>query len=173
MSPQQIALVRESWQRVLPIKERAAELFYQRLFELEPSLEPPFRGDMTEQGRKLMAMIGTVVSRLDRLGEIVPAVQQLGRRHAQYGVEDEHYDTVGTALLSTLRAGLGDALSREAEEAWAVAYTTLAGVMKQASAEASTAPASGASTHRPSTTRDVFSRPPISTEEPIGAAVRV
>jgi hemoglobin-like flavoprotein len=100
---------------------------------------------MTEQGRKLMAMIGTVVSRLDRLGEIVPAVQQLGRRHAQYGVEDEHYDTVGTALLSKLRAGLGDALSREAEEAWAVAYTTLAGVMKQASATDSTATASEAS----------------------------
>lgn len=164
--------MRESWQRVLPIKERAAELFYQRLFQLDPGLEPMFRGDMTEQGRKLMAMIGTVVARLDQLGELVPAVQQLGRRHAQYGVEDEHYDTVGTALLSTLRAGLGDDLSCEATEAWAVAYTTLAGVMKQASAEASAAPDSEACTHRPSTPRDVFSGPPISTEEPIGAAVR-
>jgi hemoglobin-like flavoprotein len=90
---------------------------------------------MTDQGRTLMAMIGMVVSRLDQLGEIVPAVQHLGRRHAEYGVEDEHYDTVGTALLSTLRTGLGDALSREAEETWAVAYATLGGVMKQASAE--------------------------------------
>ncbi len=137
MSPRDIALVRSSWRRVLPIKERAAELFYRRLFELDPSLEPLFHGDMTAQGQKLMAMIGTVVSRLDRLGELVPAVQQLGRRHAQYGVADEHYDTVGTALLGTLRAGLGDALSHEAEEAWALAYTTLADVMKQASAEAS------------------------------------
>jgi hemoglobin-like flavoprotein len=173
MNPRQIALVRESWQCVLPIKERAAELFYQRLFELDPSLEPLFRGDMTEQGRKLMAMIGMVVSRLDQLGEIVPAVQQLGRRHAQYGVEDEHYDTVGTALLSTLRAGLGDALSREAEEAWALAYTTLAGVMKQASAEASAAPSSAASPRRPSTTGDIAPRPQVSREESIGAAVRV
>jgi hemoglobin-like flavoprotein len=158
---------------VLPIKERAAEIFYQRLFELDPGLEPLFRGNMTELGRKLMATIGTVVSRLDRLGEIVPAVQQLGRRHVQYGVEDEHYDTVGTALLSTLRDGLGDALSRDAEEAWAVAYTTLAGVMKQASADASTAPASGASPHPPSTTRDAFSRPSIAKQELIGAAARV
>jgi hemoglobin-like flavoprotein len=83
-----------------------------------------------------MAMIGLVVSRLDRLADLVPAVQQLGRRHAGYGVEEEHYDTVGSALLSTLRLGLGDALSFEAEEAWAVAYTTLAGVMKQAAADA-------------------------------------
>jgi hemoglobin-like flavoprotein len=81
-----------------------------------------------------MAIIGMVVSQLDRLGEIVPAVQELGRRHAHYGVRDEHYDIGGTALLSTLRVGLGDALSREAEEAWAVAYATLTGVMKQACA---------------------------------------
>jgi hemoglobin-like flavoprotein len=136
MNSRQIALVRSSWRKVLPIKQRAAELFYARLFELDPTLEPLFRGDMTEQGRKLMAMLGTVVAQLDRLGELLPAVEQLGRRHAGYGVEDAHYETVGEALLGTLRAGLGDDLSREAEEAWAVAYTTLAGVMKQASAEA-------------------------------------
>jgi hemoglobin-like flavoprotein len=136
MSPLHIALVRSSWRRVLPIKERAAELFYRRLFELDPGLESLFRGDLTTQGQKLIAMLGIVVSRLDRLGELVPAVEELGRRHARYGVEDEHYDTVGAALLSTLRAGLGDALTREAEEAWALAYATLAGVMKRASAGA-------------------------------------
>ena len=136
MNPRQIALVRSSWRQVLPIKQRAAEIFYERLFELDPRLKPLFRGDMTEQGRKLMAMLGAVVSQLDRLDELVPAVQQLGRRHAGYGVEDAHYETVGKALLSTLRAGLGDALSSEAEEAWAVAYTTLAGVMMRASAAA-------------------------------------
>jgi len=134
MNPRQIALVRSSWRQVLPIAEQAAEIFYARLFELDPTLKPLFRGDMTEQGRKLMAMLGAVVAQLDRLGELVPAVQQLGRRHAGYGVEDRHYDTVGEALLGTLRAGLGDALSREAEEAWATAYTTLARVMMRAAA---------------------------------------
>ena len=136
MSPQQIALVRSSWRRVLPIRELAAELFYRRLFELDPRLEPLFRGNIAEQGRKLMAMLDLVVSHLDRLGEILPDVQQLGRRHDAYGVPDDAYDTVGAALLSTLLIGLGDALTREGEEAWAVAYTTLATVMKQASAEA-------------------------------------
>ena len=135
MSPRAVALVQASWQRVLPIKERAAELFYLRLFELDASLERLFRGDMISQGEKLMTMLGMVVSRLDRLGEITPAVRQLGRRHAGYGVEDAHYATVGIALLSTLRAGLGDALSAEDEDAWAVAYTTLAAVMKEAAAD--------------------------------------
>ena len=134
MTPRQIVLVRESWQGVRPISDRAAELFYERLFQLDPGLRSMFRGDMATQGRKLMVMIDTVVGRLDRLGELVPAVQALGQRHAGYGVADEHYAIVGTALLDTLRAGLGDAFDAEVEEAWAVAYGTLAGVMKEAAA---------------------------------------
>src|SRR5262249_13763756 len=113
MNPRQIALVQATWRHVLPIKERAAELFYQRLFELDPDLRPMFLGDIAEQGRKLMAMLGAVVSRLDQLGEVVGAAQDLGRRHAGYGVADSHYDTVGAALLGTLRAGLGEAWSAE------------------------------------------------------------
>ena len=134
MTPRQIVLVRESWQGVRPISDRAAELFYERLFQLDPGLRSMFRGDMATQGRKLMVMIDTVVGCLDRLGELVPAVQALGQRHAGYGVADEHYAIVGTALLDTLRAGLGDAFDAEVEEAWAVAYGTLAGVMKEAAA---------------------------------------
>ena len=134
MTPRQIVLVRESWQGVRPISDRAAELFYERLFQLDPGLRSMFRGDMATQGRKLMVMIDTVVGRLDRLGELVPAVQALGQRHAGYGVADEHYAIVGTALLDILRAGLGDAFDAEVEEAWAVAYGTLAGVMKEAAA---------------------------------------
>src|SRR5262245_61277791 len=84
MNPKQIALVRSSWQQLLPIQARTAELFYRRLFEMDPSLTRLFHGDMAAQGRKLMTMIGMVVARLDRLGEIVPAVEHLGRRHAQY-----------------------------------------------------------------------------------------
>jgi hemoglobin-like flavoprotein len=128
----QIALIRTSWRRLEPIRETAAALFYRRLFELDPSLGRLFRGDMAEQGRKLMAMLGAVVSQLHRLGDVVPAVEALGRRHATYGVEDAHYDTVGAALLGALRAGLGDGLTSEAEDAWAAAYGTLADVMKRA-----------------------------------------
>lgn len=134
MTPQQVVLVQTSWQKVVPIKEKAAELFYGKLFELDPALKPMFRGDMAEQGRKLTAMLNTVVVKLDNLGEIVPAVQDLGKRHVAYGVDDAHYDTVGAALLWTLGAGLGDAFTPEVKEAWTKAYVTLAGAMKEAAA---------------------------------------
>ena len=134
MTPQQVVLVQTSWQKVVPIKDKAAELFYGKLFELDPALKPMFRGDMAEQGRKLTAMLNTVVVKLDNLGEIVPAVQDLGKRHVAYGVDDAHYDTVGAALLWTLGAGLGDAFTPEVKEAWTKAYVTLAGAMKEAAA---------------------------------------
>src|SRR3569832_2406767 len=108
MTPESIALVKISWQQVLPIQKAAAELFYGRLFELDPSLRPLFRGDMTEQGRKLMTMINMVVMGLDRLGPMLGAIEDLGRRHVAYGVTDAHYNTVGSALIWTLGKGLDE-----------------------------------------------------------------
>jgi len=134
MTPEQIALVQTSWQKVVPIKEKAAELFYGKLFELDPALKPMFKGDMVEQGRKLTAMINTVVVKLNDLADIVPAVQDLGKRHVAYGVTDAHYDTVGAALLWTLGAGLADAFTADVEAAWTEAYTILATAMKEAAA---------------------------------------
>ena len=132
MTPEQIALVKSSWQQVLPIKDIAADLFYTRLFELDPSLRGMFKGDMTEQGRKLMAMINTVVNSLDQLGPILGAVEDLGRRHAGYGVNDRHYDTVGDALIWTLGQGLGERFTPDLKQAWISAYTILASAMKKA-----------------------------------------
>ncbi len=134
MTPEQVTSVQSSWEKVVPIKEKAAELFYGKLFELDADLKPLFKGDMVEQGRKLMMMINTTVTKLDKLDEIVPAVQDLGKRHVAYGVKDVHYDTVGAALLWTLGAGLGDAFTDEVKEAWTAAYTTLATAMKDAAA---------------------------------------
>jgi hemoglobin-like flavoprotein len=136
MTPDQIALVQTSFAQVLPIADAAAALFYGRLFELDPSLKPLFRGDMQEQGRKLMTMIRVVVNGLHRLDQLVPAVQELGRRHARYGVTDAHYDTVAAALLWTLGQGLGAGFTRDVEAAWTTAYTVLAETMKAAAAEA-------------------------------------
>lgn len=136
MTPEQVGLIKESWAQVLPISDKAAELFYGKLFELDPDIKPLFKGDMEEQGKKLMKMINTAVNGLDRLDEIVPAVQQLGARHVAYGVKDEHYDTVGSALLWTLEAGLGDAFTEDTKEAWAAVYGLLADTMKAAAAEA-------------------------------------
>jgi hemoglobin-like flavoprotein len=133
MTPHQITLVETTWQQVMPIQEKAAELFYGKLFEMDPSLKSLFKGDMVEQGRKLMKMIGVAVNGLKRLDQIVPAVQDLGRRHVGYGVEAKHYDTVGGALLWTLETGLGSAFTPDVKEAWATAYGILATTMKEAS----------------------------------------
>jgi hemoglobin-like flavoprotein len=132
MTPEKIALVRSSWQQVLPIKDTAAQLFYGQLFELDPSLRSLFKGDMAEQGRKLMTMINMVVMSLDQLGPILGAVEDLGRRHVAYGVTEAHYDTVGSALLWTLGKGLGEQFTPAVAEAWGEAYNTLASAMKQA-----------------------------------------
>lgn len=135
MTPAQIALVQSSWEKVVPIQETAARIFYDRLFTLDPCLRALFKGSMEEQGRKLMAMINVAVRGLSRLESIVPAVQDLGRRHVGYGVKDSHYETVGTALLGTLEQGLGDAFTPEVKEAWAQAYSVLASTMKKAASE--------------------------------------
>jgi len=134
MTPRQVALVRGSWERVRPIRDRAGALFYQRLIELDPGLAPMFPAGVAAQGRTLMTMIDTVVSSLERLGDLVPVVRALGQRHAGYGVEHEHYELGGRALLDTLRVGLGDAFDAETRDAWAVAYGTLVGVMQDGAA---------------------------------------
>ena len=125
----QIELVQVSFEKVAPIAEAAAEMFYNRLFELDPSVKPLFTGDMKEQGHKLMSMIATAVSGLNGLEKLVPTVKMLGLRHADYGVVDKNYDTVGEALLWTLDQGLGEAFTAEVEDAWTAIYGLLAEVM--------------------------------------------
>jgi hemoglobin-like flavoprotein len=132
----EIALVQNSWQQVVPITDRAAILFYGRLFELDPSLSGLFHGDMTEQGRKLTTMIDTAVNGLSDLERIVPTVQNLGRRHQMYGVRDQHYDTVAAALLWTLERGLGAAFTPDVRTAWTTTYAVLATTMKNAARDA-------------------------------------
>jgi hemoglobin-like flavoprotein len=132
MTPQQVVLIQTSWQQVVPIREQAAQLFYDKLFMLDPSLQPLFKGDMLHQGRKLMAMIDTVVHGLGQLDRLIPAVRDLGRRHAGYGVQPAHYQTVGAALLWTLQAGLGDGFTSDVKAAWTEAYRVLSGVMSDA-----------------------------------------
>ena len=140
MTPIQKELVQASFAQVLPIAETAAALFYGRLFELAPELRPLFKGDLPEQGRKLMQMIGLAVKGLDRWETLAPGLQELGRRHEQYGVRGEDYGTVGAALLWTLEQGLGAGFTPEVKSAWAAAYTLLAAAM-QTPAQTASAPA--------------------------------
>jgi hemoglobin-like flavoprotein len=139
MTTLQIELVQSSFEAVKPIAEVAADLFYTRLFELDPSLRAMFRTDRAEQGRKLMHMIGVAVKGLSRPEQILPAVEELGRRHSCYGVRDEHYATVGAALLWTLEKGLGEAFTPDIRAAWTAVYTLLAETMRRAAACATTA----------------------------------
>ncbi len=129
MNPRQIGLIKASWDKVLPISDKAAELFYGKLFELDPEVKKLFTGDMSEQGKKLMTMIDTVVKSLDNLEVVVPAIQESGKRHVAYGVKDEDYATVGEALIWTLGAGLGDDFTDEVKESWIAAYTVLSTTM--------------------------------------------
>lgn len=128
-----ITLVQSSWQRCLPIIDTAANLFYERLFTLDPSLRSLFPTDMADQKKKLMTMITAAVAGLNDLNALVPVVQALGRRHLAYRVEARHYPIVGQALLDTLATGLGPAFTPEVKDAWTVVYGVLADTMISAS----------------------------------------
>ena len=133
MTPEEIQMVQDSWtEKVRPISDKAAELFYGKLFELDPSLKSLFKGDMSEQGKKLMDTLNVAVTSLTKLETILPVVQDLGKRHVEYGVSDEMYGTVAEALLWTLGQALGDEFTDELKAAWTETYVTLSNVMIEA-----------------------------------------
>ena len=129
MTPADIELIQQSFAKLVPISDKAAALFYDRLFEVAPEVKPLFRGDMTGQGRKLMATLALVVNGLNKLDAILPAASVLAKRHVGYGVKAVHYAAVGAALLWTLEKGLGPSWTPELAAAWTLAYTTLSGFM--------------------------------------------
>ncbi|WP_223012751.1 globin family protein [Sphingomonas yunnanensis] len=121
--------MQDSFASVVPITDVAAAEFYRRLFELAPDTRGLFTTDMAEQGRKLFLTLATVVDALDRLDTIVPVARELAIRHVAYGARERHYAAVGTALMETLRLGLGKAFDRDTEQAWLAAYTILSDTM--------------------------------------------
>jgi nitric oxide dioxygenase len=129
MNASDVTLVQDSFKKVAPISDVAAQLFYGRLFEIAPQVKPMFKGDMKEQGRKLMATLGVVVTGLTKLETVLPAASALAKKHVSYGVKAEHYPIVGGALLWTLERGLGEAWTPELASAWTTAYGTLSGYM--------------------------------------------
>ena len=132
LTPQQIALVQASFRTVQPMSATAGELFYKRLFEIEPEVLALFKGDVRRQGREFMQVLAVAVGGLSNVTTLVPMVQQLGVRHAAYGVQARHYDAVRQALLYTLAVILQDEYTDEVRSAWATAYAMLAGIMKEA-----------------------------------------
>lgn len=136
MTPAQIQLVQTSFAKVAPIATAAADLFYARLFEIDPSLKPLFKGDLRRQGQMLMSMIATAVRGLSNPDGLIPVLRNLGQRHAAYGVTDAHYATVATALIWTLEQGMGPDFTPEVRGAWVAAYELMADTMMQAAREA-------------------------------------
>ena len=129
MTPDQISAIQESFAKVAPISQQAAALFYGRLFEIAPPVASLFRGDMQEQGKKLMATLAVVVNGLGNLEAILPAASALAKRHVGYGVTAGDYAPVGEALLWTLEQGLGAQWTPELAAAWTAAYGVLSEFM--------------------------------------------
>ena len=129
MTPDQVKLVQQSFAKVAPISDQAAAMFYDRLFEVAPQVKAMFPADLTEQRKKLMAMLAVVVNGLSNLETILPAASALATRHVSYGAKAEHYPVVGAALLWTLEMELGDGWTPEVADAWTAAYGTLSDFM--------------------------------------------
>ena len=135
MTERQILLVKNSWSYVIVNADEAGQLFYKRLFEVAPEVKPLFKSDIKEQARKLMNMVTYIVTKLQKLNEIVDEVKSLAQRHGKYGVKPHYYQVVGSSLIWTLKEGLGDKWNVETEQAWTAVYTTLADAMIKAQLE--------------------------------------
>lgn len=136
MTPENERLVRQSWQQFEPLAVASAAFFYEKLFELDPDARHLFaRTDMEAQGRKVMHMFAEIARSLDRPEQLVPEVADLGRRHVHYGVRDDQYGSVGTALLWTLERVLGPAFTPAVRDAWTEAYLLCAIILRRAAAQ--------------------------------------
>jgi hemoglobin-like flavoprotein len=134
MNSLQIELVRSTFSALAPKGDEFAARFYVRLFALDPALRPMFPSSLDEQGQKLTQMLAAAVGMLNRPQQLIPALEGLGRRHAGYGVRDEHYATVGSALLVTLESILGEEFTEEVRDAWTALYEIVSTTMRNAAA---------------------------------------
>ncbi len=139
-----VALVQSSFVHVLPIVDAAGLLFYERVFTLAPGTRSLFGDDIALQATRTMAAVKTVVDGLDNIEQVAPFLVRLGARHVRYGVLPEHFDVVGAALLWTLEQGLGDLFTADVREAWAAAFSVIAGAMLAGMEQAAASPAATA-----------------------------
>ena len=147
MTTEQVHFIRRTFAMLTRHDEVAALVFYRRLFELDPALRPLFKGDIKEQARKLMETLGALIAMLERPQEMDLELFAMGERHAGYGVKDEHYATVGAALLRMLAETLGAEFTPEVRAAWTALYGAVAAKMKAGAADLTNAGAALASFH--------------------------
>src|SRR5918995_6987732 len=124
-----IRLLQSSSDLVRPIAETAGLLFYERIFPLAPATRALFDDDLPRQAARTMAAVGTVVDGLPDLDRVTTFLVRLGARHVRYGVQPEHFDVVGAALLWTLEQGLGDLFTPPTRDAWIAAWDVIANAM--------------------------------------------
>lgn len=155
MTPDQAALVQQSFQKIGPMASTAADIFYRRLFDTCPDVRPLFPADMREQKDKLMRTLGVAVQNLHHMETILPVVRGLGEKHVAYGVKDEQYEAVGAALLYTLEAGLGEDWTPELAAAWEETYAVVSGAMRDAARESAAARSAATA---PARTRGLLAR---------------
>ncbi|MEO7765787.1 MAG: globin domain-containing protein [Ferruginibacter sp.] len=133
ITQEQIVMVQKTWKVFRAINpEIIGDLFYTKLFIEMPSLKRMFRNPMTFQYKKLVDMISMMIGRLHNLEEITGDIREMAKRHVGYGVQEDHYKIVGSALLWTLQQGLGKDWNTEVKNAWANCYDTFAGIMVDA-----------------------------------------
>ena len=136
MTAEQKRLVQESFATLKPVSDLLGDIFYSRLFEVDPPLKHLFPVDMNSQGEKLIEAVNEAVACLDCMERLEAAMQELGLRHAAYGARDHHYDAVEQALVWTLRMGMGDhAFTGDVRQAWVAVYGHLAAAMKRGAAQ--------------------------------------
>lgn len=131
LTQRQVLLIQDSFAKVEPIAADAAKIFYNKLFEYDPSLKRLFKQDMDDQGKKLMAVLKVAVNSLNKLDQLVPTLHDLADRHVRYGVKPEDYRPVGNALLYTLKTGLGDSFTPELRQAWSDVFRLIANAMRE------------------------------------------
>ena len=135
MDTQHKTMVKQSWTQINHDAARLGELFYTRLFAMDPALRPLFKGDLQQQGENLVRMMDHAVAGLDQLDAILPVIRELGRRHAGFGVRDKDYATFGDALIWTFQTVLGPDFTPEVEEAWRALYALMSNTMREAASD--------------------------------------
>jgi hemoglobin-like flavoprotein len=136
MTPSQIAIVRRTWHRARPMSDRVAAVFYERLFELDPSSRVFFSGiDLRQHGRRLTDSLNAVLELLDQPEALLEVVGDVGRRHGSRGVCWRHYGMAADALFTALECCLGSAFTADARAAWSVTYWVTARAMQRAAAQ--------------------------------------
>jgi hemoglobin-like flavoprotein len=134
MKPEQVKIILLTFSQVASNKDRVGQMFYERLFAIAPETRPMFKGDMAEQSQKLMDTLALAIGSLRDMPSLVATLESLALSHVDYGVRDEHYGTVGEALIWTLEKGLGEAFTRDAREAWTALYGEITQTMRRAAA---------------------------------------